>query len=91
MSERPIIPPVRVEPEADPLPATTFRKCPAEQIAVGDLLLLRGQVWRIKDRRTSHTSPRVTLTLWPVQGGRPEVHAFFPREWLPVAHAARSG
>jgi hypothetical protein len=90
MNDRPIIPPVRVEPESDPLPATTFQKLPAEEIDIGDLLLLRGQVWRIKDRRTSRTSPRITLTLWPVLGGRPEVQSFFPREWLPVAHAARS-
>lgn len=72
---------VNSEPTPPP-PATAFRKRPAQQIAVGDLLLLSGQVWRVKDRRTSKTSPRITFTLWNVAGGRPETESFFPREWV---------
>lgn len=84
MSQKFNIPPVSVDPEpAMPPPVSAFNKRPVEQIAAGDLLLIRGQVWRAKDRRTSRTSPRITLTLWPVKGGRPETQSFFPREWLP--------
>ncbi|HLU08556.1 MAG TPA: hypothetical protein VK003_02740 [Oceanobacillus sp.] len=84
------IPPVFVDAEMSaPPPAGAFRKRPAQQVCVGDLVVLSGQVWRVKDRRTSRTSPRITFTLWPVMGGRPETESFFPREWLPVIPVAR--
>lgn len=91
MVDRFYIPPVFVEAEMSaPPPTYAFRKRPAQQITVGDLLLLGGLVWRVKDRRTSRTSPRITFTLWPVMGGRPETESFFPREWLSVTRAAHS-
>ena len=90
MPDRFYIPPVFVEAEMSaPPPGGAFRKCPAQQIGVGDLLLLGGLAWRVKDRRTSRTSPRITFTLWPVMGGRPATESFFPREWLPVIPNAR--
>lgn len=70
--------------DAPPPPASAFAKRPCEQIAVGDMVLLRGIVWRVKDRRTSRTSPRITFTLWACAGGRPTTESFFPREWVPV-------
>ena len=90
MPDRFYIPPVFVDAEMNtPPPTGSFHKCPAQQVTVGDLLLLGGQVWRVKDRRTSRKSPRITLTLYPVMGGRPEIESFFPREWLPVLPNAR--
>ena len=89
MADRLKIPPVFVDAEAAPLPAqSAFQKRPVEQIEAGDLVLLQGQVWRVKERRDSRTSPRITITLWPVAGGRPQTRSYFPREWLPAARAA---
>lgn len=89
MSSKLNIPPVTVEAEmTTPPPETAFRKHPVERITAGDLLLLRGKVWRVKHVQTRRTSPRISLTLWPVQGGRPEVQSFFPREWFPVIRGA---
>lgn len=90
MPDRFYIPPVFVDAEMSvPPPSGAFRNRPAQQICVGDLVMLGGQVWRVKDRRTSRKSPRVTFTLWPVTGGRPETESFFPREWLSVLPEAR--
>jgi hypothetical protein len=90
MPDRFYIPPVFVEPEMSaPPPSGAFRKRPVQQVGVGDLLLFGGSVWRVKDRRTSRMSPRITFTLWPVTGGRPETESFFPREWLLVIPEAR--
>lgn len=80
------IPPVFVEAEAaPPPPQSAFRKRPAEQIAVGDMVVLLGQVYRVKARRTSQTSPRITFVLYPCAGGRPTRQSYFPRNWLDVA------
>lgn len=85
------IPPVFVEAETSPLPPmNAFQKCPLRQIAAGDLVLLQGQVWRVKDRRTSRASPRISIILWPVVGGRPQTRSYFPREWLPAVRAAQT-
>jgi len=90
MPDRFYIPPIFVDAEMKtPPPTGAFCKRPAQQVTVGDLLLLGGQVWRVKDRRTSRKSPRITFTLYPVMGGRPETESFFPREWLPVLPNAR--
>lgn len=79
------IPPVFVEAEQQPpLSYAAFRKRPCEEIAVGDRVWVRGQAWRVKDVRTSRTSPRITFTLHPCAGGRPTTESYFPREWLPV-------
>lgn len=79
------IPPVTVAAEPTPAPAATaFRKQPVERIAAGDLLLVRGKAWRVKHVQRRRTTPRISLTLWPVQGGRPVVESLFPREWVPV-------
>jgi hypothetical protein len=59
-----------------------MEKRPAEELAVGDRLLLRGQVWRVKGRRQNHVSKRITFDLWPCAGGRPCVEQFFPRQWV---------
>jgi hypothetical protein len=91
MADKLNIPPVFVEAETSPAPPTAaFQKRPVEQIVTGDLVLLHGQVWRVKDRRTSRTSPRVTVTLWPLEGGRPQRVSFFPREWLPAVRGANT-
>lgn len=79
------IPPVTVAAEdTPPPPENAFRRQPVERIATGDLLLVRGKAWRVKHVQTRRTTPRISLTLWPVQGGRPVVEAWFPREWVPV-------
>lgn len=89
MADKLKIPPVFVDAETEPPPpSAAFRKYPLEHIASGDLVLLHGQVWRVKDRRTTRASPRITMTLWPVAGGRPHSASFFPREWLPAVRAA---
>ena len=83
MSSKFYIPPVFVDAEpTPPPPLSAFRKRPAQHIQIGDLLLLGGETWRVKDRRTSKTSPRITFVLWNVRGGRPETESFFPREWV---------
>lgn len=77
------IPPVFVDPDPDPIPSLEhFRKRPAGSLQIGDFVHLCGEVWRVKDRRTSRTSPRITFTLWNVRGGRPEIESFFLREWI---------
>lgn len=84
-SKFPHIPPVFVDAEDTPLLSyAAFRKRPCEEISVGDRVWVRGQAFRVKDRRTSLTSPRITFTLHPILGGRPETQSFFPREWLPL-------
>jgi hypothetical protein len=91
MADKLTIPPVFVEAETSPQPPIdAFQKCPLQQIAAGDLVLLQGQVWRVKNRRASRTSPRITITLWPVLGGRPQTRSYFPREWLPALRAAQT-
>jgi hypothetical protein len=83
MSSKFYIPPVFVEAESGFIPPlSTFKKRPAEQFKVNDLIHLCGETWRIKDRRTSKTSLRITFVLWNVRGGRPETESFFPREWV---------
>jgi hypothetical protein len=85
------VPPVFVAAEpTPPPPISAFLKYPAQHVEVGDLMLLGGEVWRVKDRRTSRTSPRITFTLWNGRGGRPETESFFPREWIPVVKGWRS-
>lgn len=77
------IPPVYVEAEKDvPPPAGAFQKRPVEKLAPGDLVMLGGDVFRIKAVRTHGTSPKRTLTLRPVLGGRVEQETWFNREWL---------
>jgi hypothetical protein len=91
MSDRFFIPLVFVEAEmSTPPPTSLFRKRPAQQVTAGDLLLLGGQVWRVKDRHSGRTSPRITFTLWPVIGGRPETESFLPRAWIPTVRAPRT-
>lgn len=78
------IPPVFVEAEATPPPASAFRNRPAEEIETGDAVMLHGQAWRVKGRQTRRKSPRITFTLYPINGGRPHSAECFPRQWLPT-------
>lgn len=78
------IPPVFVEAEAAVPAKDAFRNRPAEAIVVGDAVMLHGRAWRVKGRRTRRASPRITFTLYPIDGGRPHSAELFPRQWLPV-------
>jgi len=81
------IPPVFVNAEPMPPPdGAAFRKCPAEHIRVGDLVLLGVFIYRVKARRQSPSSPKLHFTLWPVAGGKPIAESWFPREWKPTVH-----
>lgn len=79
------IPPVFTEPEGiEPPSPSDFRKTPAEKIRQGDLVIFDGEVWRVKERRTFKRSIKIRFTLWNIEGGRPQLEYFLPREWIPV-------
>lgn len=82
------IPPVMVDAEtkAPPTPSE-FRRRPAEEIRIGDLVLVRNEAWRVKSRTTYKSSRRITFVLYPCEGGRPETRSYMPREWMPIVKA----
>lgn len=83
MNARYHVPPVFVDADPDPIPTLDyFRRCPAVDIAVGDLVIRDSAVWRVKAKRESSTSARFIFTLFPMAGGRPETDVYFPRQWL---------
>lgn len=76
------IPLVTVEPEQPSTSTPTFRKRPAEDVMLGDLILARDQQWRVKRIQRSKSAPRIWFTCWPVRGGRPQMFTIAPREWI---------
>lgn len=78
------IPPQNSEPEPlPPPPGAAFRKHPTEQIAPGDLVMVGVNIYRVKQKRGSKSSPQVRFVLYPVLGGLIITESWFPRQWVP--------
>lgn len=71
---------------AETLPAgVIFKDRPAQYWIEGDLVELRGAIWRIRSITHSRSSQRIAFTLYPCAGGRPEIISVLPRQWAQVA------
>lgn len=81
-----------IEPEATPPPPTSvFKKRPAEEIELGDLVLVGVKAYRVVRKRRFKGYAWMRFTLYPLEGGIIISEDWFPRQWQPCVKKAALG